>query len=296
MRRIFVFILLIYSVNLKSQEFNCVVNINSAEIGISNRQVFNTMQNAIFEYMNNTKWTNIPYKNHEKINCSLTINILEIPSANQYKGTLQLQVSRPVYNTTYQTPILVFNDDKINFNYEEFQPLVYNENNYTSNLVSLLTYYAYTILGFHADTFGYKGGENYFKLAENVVNISQQDGGSGWNRIDGNDTRYTLNDNILSPAFEAFRKTMYEYHRLGLDTMADNAMQAKEQIAASIIGLQPVFDGRPNTFMVRIFMDTKSDEIEDIFSDGPSVNIAELKEVLGKMSPINEAKWQNIKN
>jgi len=136
-----------------AQELNCVVNINSAEIGISNKQVFVTMQNAIFEYMNNTKWTNIAYLENEKINCSLTINIIDNPATNQYKGSLQLQVSRPVYNATYTTSVLNFNDNDINFNYEEYQPLVYNENSFDSNLVSILTFYVYTILGFEADSF-----------------------------------------------------------------------------------------------------------------------------------------------
>lgn len=296
MRRIVFTLLLLSQFFVQAQELNCIVYINADQIDASNKQVFNTMQSAIFEYMNNTKWTTIPYKNHEKINCSLTINILEIPAANQYKGSLQLQVSRPVYNATYQTPILTFNDDNVSFNYEEFQPLVYNENSFSSNLVSLLTFYAYTILGFQADSFAFKGGENFFKLAENVMNISQQDGGSGWNRIDGNYTRYMMNNSILSPAFEQFRKTMYEYHRLGLDKMVDDKMNAKDNIKSSIIDLKKLFDSRPNTYLVRIFFDTKSDEIEDIFSDGPSTDISQLKEALSKMSPTNEAKWKNIKN
>ncbi|MCK5637867.1 MAG: DUF4835 family protein, partial [Flavobacteriaceae bacterium] len=157
MYKYLIILFLFVTIQSKSQELNCVVNINSSEIGISNKQVFVTMQDAIFEYMNNTKWTNIGYKEHEKINCTITINIIDNPAVNQYKGSLQLQVSRPVYNSTYKTSILNFNDNDISFKYEEYQPLVYNENNFDSNLVSLLTFYAYTILGFEADSFGYKG-------------------------------------------------------------------------------------------------------------------------------------------
>lgn len=289
------FILLIFALQTSAQELNCVVTINASEIGVSNRQVFTTMQNAIFEYMNNTKWTNIAYKNHEKIDCSLIINILDNPSTNQYKGSLQLQVSRPVYNATYTTPILNFNDNDINFIYEEYQPLVFNANSFDSNLVSLLTFYAYTILGFQADSFSYKGGENFFKMAENVVNISQQDGGSGWKKIDGNTTRYQLNENLLSPVYEAFRKSMYTYHILGLDRLADDQRGAKESIATSIIGLESLFDDRPNTFLIRVFMDTKSDEIVDIFADGPRVETGKLREVLSKIFPSLDSKWKEIK-
>jgi len=279
-----------------AQELNCVVNINSAEIGISNKQVFVTMQNAIFEYMNNTKWTNIAYLENEKINCSLTINIIDNPATNQYKGSLQLQVSRPVYNATYTTSVLNFNDNDINFNYEEYQPLVYNENSFDSNLFSILTFYVYTILGFEADSFGYKGGEEFHTLAEGVVNVAQQGGGKGWKKIDGNNTRYQLNENLLSPVYEQYRKTMYEYHLHGLDQMADDKRGAKENIAQAIIDLNKLYNDRPNTFLTRVFMDTKSEEIVDIFSDGPKINITELREVLSRIFPSFDAKWSDIKN
>ena len=278
-----------------AQELNCVVYINSDEIGVSNKQIFETLQNDIFEYMNNTKWTSSVYKNHEKINCSITINILEAPSSNKFKGSLQLQVSRPVYNSTYTTSILNFNDNDISFNYEEYQPLNYNRNSFDSNLVSLLTYYVYTILGFHADTFSLKGGENYFKEAENVVNQAQQGGGKGWNNIDGNYTRYKLNENLLSPVFEEFRKTMYLYHLHGLDRMVEDKTQAKKAISGSIISLKKIYDDRPNTFLIRVFMDTKSDEIVDVFSDGPRTDNSELREVLIKIFPALDPKWQQIK-
>ena len=278
-----------------SQEINCTVTINTAEVGISNRQVFTTMQNAIFEYINNTKWTNIPYQNHEKINCSLTINILDVPSANQFKGSLQLQVSRPVYNATYTTSILNFNDNDISFSYEEYQPIQYNENNFDSNLASILTYYVYTILGFEADTFAYRGGETFFRLAESVVNVAQQGGGVGWKKIDGNNTRYQLNENLLSPVYDQFRKTMYEYHLHGLDKMVDDTKQAKENIAKAVSDLQNLFNERPNTFLIRVFMDTKSDEIVDIFSDGPRISTTRLIEVLNRIFPSFDSKWKEIK-
>jgi len=278
-----------------AQELNCVVYINSDEIGISNKQIFETLQNDIFEYMNNTKWTSSVYKNHEKINCSITINILEAPSSNRFKGSLQLQVSRPVYNSTYTTSVLNFNDNDISFTYEEYQPLVYNENSFDSNLVSLLTFYAYTILGYEADTFGYKGGENFFKLAENVVNIAQQGGGAGWNKIDGNYTRYQLNENLLSPVYDQYRRTVYEYHLLGLDRMVDNKREAKEAISKSITALQNLFNDRPNTFLIRVFMDTKSDEIVDVFADGPSIDTSQLRDVLTKIYPSFNEKWKEIK-
>ena len=295
MRR-FVFILLFFvGLNVSSQELNCTVFINDSEIGVSNKSLFETMQNDIFEYLNNTKWTSSAYKTHQKINCSLTINILEVLSGNSFRGSLQLQVSRPVYNSTYSTPILNFNDNDISFIYQEFQPLVYNEVSFESNLSSLLTFYAYTILGYQADTFGYKGGEDFFKKAENVMIVAQQGGGVGWNRIDGNYTRYQLNENLLSPVYEQYRKTMYEYHILGLDRMVDNSTEAKESMLNSIVGLEKLYNDRPNNFLIRVFMDTKSDEIVDIFSDGPKIDTSKLKAVLSKIYSSYDEKWGEIK-
>ena len=291
-----VFIILMFSgLSTSAQELNCMVFINHSEIGVSNKKIFETMQNDIFEYMNNTRWTSTAYKTHERIDCSITINILEAPSTNSFRGSLQLKVSRPVYNATYSTPILSFNDNNISFNYEEFQPLVYNENNFDSNLVSILTFYAYTILGYQGDTFGFKGGDYFFKMAEKVMNVAQQGGGVGWNRIDGNYTRYQLNENLLSPVYEQYRKTMYEYHILGLDRMVDNSRDAKEVIGRSIADLEKLYNERPNNFLIRVFMDTKSDEIVDIFSDGPRIDTNDLKEALSKIYPSFEEKWKEIK-
>jgi hypothetical protein len=225
----------------------------------------------------------------------MTINILEVKSGSQFNGTLQLLVSRPVYNSTYLTPILSFNDSQVSFNYEEYQPMVYNNNAFDSNLLSILTYYAYTIIGFQADTFSFKGGERFFEQAENVVNVAQQGGASGWKRIDGNNTRYQLNENLLSPVYEPFRMAMYNYHLNGLDVMVDDSRRAKETISQSVIELKKIFDDRPNTFLIRVFMDTKSDEIVDIFSDGPRIETTELREVLSKIFPSFDPKWKEIK-
>ena len=291
----FVLLLFLISLNTISQELNCRVNINSDEIGISNKQVFITLQKDISDYLNNTKWTNLFYGVNEKIDCILSINILEVKSGTQFSGTLQLLVSRPVYDSTYLTPILSFNDTKISFSYEEYQPMVYNENAFDSNLLSILTFYAYTIIGFQADTFSFKGGENFFELAENVVNVAQQGGAPGWKRIDGNNTRYTLNENLLSPVYEPFRMAMYNYHIHGLDLMVQDNRRAKEAIGQAVMELEKIFDDRPNTFLIRVFMDTKSDEIVDIFSDGPRIETTELRQVLSKIFPSFDPKWREIK-
>ena len=295
MFRLFVILIFGSILNVNAQELNCLVIVNSDQIQNSNTQVYNTLQNAIVEYMNNTIWTNGNYKAQEKINCAITLNITEQPSSNEFKGNLSVQASRPVYNSTYQTPTLNFKDDQLSFTYNEYESLIYNENSFDSNLVSMLTFYAYTILGIDADTFSPLGGEQFHKQAENVVNQAQQGGYSGWNRIDGNNTRYQLNENILSPVYKDYRDVLYSYHLKGLDIMSDDAKEAKKNMAEALMKLQNVYNRRANAFLLRVFMDTKSDEIVDVFSDGPRTGAANLKELLLKIYPTFNTKWEKIK-
>lgn len=295
MHKILYILFFVFIAQGKAQELNCLVIVNADQIQNTNNQIYNTLQNEITEYINNTKWTNNSYKPHEKISCAITLNILEQPSSNEFRGNIQIQASRPVFNSTYQTPIFNYKDDNLSFTYNEFQPLIYNENSFESNLVSILTFYAYTIIGIDADTFSLKGGEQFHQLAEKVVNLAQQGGFSGWNRIDGSNTRYQLNENILSPVYEDFRKVLYEYHIKGLDLMSDNKKEAKNNVANAIMSLQNIYNRRANAYLLRVFMDTKSDEIIDVFSDGPRINSTNLKELLLKIYPTFSTKWEKIK-
>ena len=295
MRKILFILVLSGIFNLNAQELNCLVNINYDQIQNSNTQVYNTLQSSIVEYMNNTKWTSSNYKAQEKINCAITLNIIEQPSSNEFKGNISVQASRPVFNSTYQTPILNFKDDQLSFTYNEYESLIYNENSFDSNLISMLTFYAYTILGIDADTFSPMGGEQFHKQAENVVNQAQQGGYSGWNRIDGNNTRYQLNENILSPVYKDFRDVLYSYHLKGLDIMSNNQKEGKKNMSESLMKLQNIYNRRANAFLLRVFMDTKSDEIVDVFSDGPRTGTTNLKELLLKIYPTFNTKWEKIK-
>jgi Domain of unknown function (DUF4835) len=296
MRKIVIFILLISSLSITAQELNCTVTVNSDRIRGSNRTIFVTLQNTISEYLNATKWTNRTVKPFEKIKCAVSIFILDQPQPNQFKGNIQIQVNRPVYKANYQTTIFNFKDDNLSFSYKEFDPFFYNENSFDNNLVSILTFYAYTILGIDADSFAPNGGEVFYEQAENVVNQAQQSGYVGWGKIDGNGTRYELNENILSPVYSEFRKAVYQYHREGLDIMSTNAEVAKKAIANAIIRLQKIYDARPNAFLLRVFTDAKADEIVSIFSGGPTYDVAKLRSVLLKISPYNNSKWKKLNN
>jgi len=279
---------------LNAQELNCTLSINSDNISGSNKQVYVTLENALNEFINQTSWTSYNYKTQERVICNITITILE-QNGDEFNGNIQVQSSRPVYNSTYLTPVFNFKDTNFKFRYQEFEPLVYSDNTFESNLVSMMTYYAYVILGMDADTFSLGGGMPFFTKAQDVVVQAQQGGYSGWNQKDGPRTRFTLIDNALSPTYNLFHKSMYQYHMEGLDLMSKDQKIAKKNISESILTLKTIYDSRPAAFLLRVFMDAKSDEIVDIYSDGPNFDTFKLKEDLLKISPLNAEKWNLIK-
>jgi hypothetical protein len=295
MRKIFHIILIIFSIaQVNSQELKCTIAVVSDRIPGSNRQIFTTLENALNEFVNQRRWTSYAYKPQERIDCNLTLTILE-QSGNEFKGHIQIQSSRPIYNSSYLTPVFNFKDDNFSFNYAEFQPLQFNENIFESNLISIVSFYVYTILGFDADTFSLNGGTSFFTRAQDILVQSQQSGYAGWNQNDGPGTRFTLIDNILSPTYSLFRKALYTYHLQGLDVMSDDNRKAKEKIAESIMDLKSIFSVRPNAFLLRVFMDSKATEIVSVFSDGPIYDTQTLKDDLLQISPINAGKWNEIK-
>jgi len=295
MRKIVQIVIALFAViQLNAQELNCTITVNSDKIPGSNKQIFNTLQTSLNEFVNQNRWTNFNYKPQELINCNLTLTILE-HSGSDFKGHIQIQSSRPVYNSTYLTPVFNFKDDNFSFQYTEFEPLQFNENSFESNLVSVISFYVYTILGMDADTFSLNGGTVYFTKAQDVLVLAQQSGYVGWNQNDGAKTRFTLIDNMLSPTYDMFREAMYNYHLNGLDMMSMDTKVAKEAIFKVVENLKTIYDARPNAFLLRVFMDSKADEIVDVFSDGPRFDTSKLKDDLLRISPLNASKWEAIK-
>jgi hypothetical protein len=293
-RTIQILICILLAGHLNAQELNCTITVNADKIPGSNKQVFSTLETALNEFVNQKRWSNYNYKVQERISCNFTLTILE-HSGGDYRGHIQIQSSRPVYNSSYLTPVFNFKDDNFSFRYTEFEPLLFNENNFESNLVSMISFYVYTILGMDADTFSMNGGTSFFTQAQNILVQAQQSGYSGWNQNDGTKTRYTLIDNILSPTYSLFRETMYNYHLKGLDLMTQDKKKAKDEIAEAIVDLKSIYNVRPNAYLLRIFMDSKADEIVDIFSDGPRYDTDDLKDDLTRISPLNAAKWDGLK-
>ncbi|WP_028375689.1 DUF4835 family protein [Leeuwenhoekiella sp. MAR_2009_132] len=287
-------IFLFCGIGLHAQELNCSVTINAEQTGQSNLQVFRTLKSELTEFMNNTTWTDLNVKQQERIDCSLVIIVSNINS-DSFTASVQIQSSRPVYNSTYNTPVFNFNDKQFNFRYTEFQPLNYNPNNFDSNLISVLSFYAYTIIGLDASTYELGGGEPYFEEAKRIVNTAQQQVSDGWSAQSGTQSRYRLNQDLLSPNFREFSDALYAYHKNGLDYMADNTKEAKQSIAVTLQLFNQLYANRPNNFLSRVFFDTKAEEIASMFSGGPQVNVSNLVTILNKVAPTKSSYWQQIK-
>ena len=294
MRRHFFIFFLFISVLSVGQELNCTVTVVAQQTGNDNNQVFRTLERQLTEFINNTQWTDKKFKTQERIECSMVINVQNYNN-DAFSATLQVQSSRPVYGSTYSTPVYTFNDKDFQFRYLEFQNLVFNSNQFESNLISTLAFHIYMILGMDADTFAPNGGNNYFRQAQTIVNYSAGNGGKGWKLEDGLQSRFALIDNLLSPTYKEFRSSMYSYHRDGLDLMYKDLKKGKEAVSASISDLQKMHGRRPNSFLMRVFFDSKANEVASIFSGGPSVSISQLVNALNKISPVNASKWQKIK-
>jgi len=294
MRRILLFFIFLSSITISSQELNCQVTVNFDQVSGSNRQVFTTLETAISEFVNQKKWTDKTVKSQERINCAMNIIITKRDN-NTFEGSIQIQSTRPVYGTSYETPILNIRDNDFNFKYNEFDQFIYNPTRFDSNLISTIVFYTYIILGVDADSFALNGGETYLKEAENVTLQAQQSGFAAWSNQVGVQNRFQMIDNLLSPGLNQFRSVIYNYHRKGLDKLTGDAKIAKQSLENSIITLDRLFNKVIGNPLLRLFFDAKADEIVNLYSDGPNTRSKQrLIAVLQKISPNNSSKWRNI--
>lgn len=293
MRKYIVVLLLLISGSTFAQELNVTVEFNTSQVGATNQQVFKTLKKALTEFVNNTKWTDKALKQNEKINCSFFFNITAFDNINKFEGSLQVQASRPVYNSTYSTSILNINDKDVKFEYTEFQNLNFNLNSYDSNLLSVVAFYANMIIGIDADSFQFEGGNKAFENASTIVSLAQITQEKAWTS-NGTQNRYYLVNDILAPTYLPFRKAIYEYHLGALDIMANNPKEGKENIKKALKTLTEVAAVRPNAYLTRVFFDAKADEILSIFTDGPKIEVTQVIENLNRLSPTNSSKWSQI--
>ena len=293
-----VLIMLILPSSFFAQELDCNVQIVSQQVQGTNKQVFETMQNAVFEFMNNRVWTNHVYGMEERIECNMLFNITEQISADEFRGTLQIQASRPVFNSNYNTTMLNFLDNDIHFNYLEFEPLEFDLNTHVSNLTSILAYYAYLILALDYDSFSFEGGSPYWQAAEKVIDNAQNAPQKGWKPFDNSShrNRYWLVKDYIDEDYAPCREFSYRYHRHGLDMMDAKIIESRLEVATNLEILQKVYRQKPDPFMQPLHMifDSKADELINIFSESFQEEKNRVYELLNEIDPANANKYKAI--
>jgi hypothetical protein len=283
---------------VESQELRCNIQIVTQQIQGTNKQVFQTLQTAIYEFMNNTNWTNHVYAFDERIECNFMFNITEQLSADEFKGTLQIQSRRPIFNTNYNTVMLNYMDNNIHFRYVEFEPLQFDPTQHISNLTSLLAFWAYFIIGMDYDSFSYLGGTPFLAQAENIVTNAQNAREAGWKPFESLDhkNRYWLINDILNDSYKPIREFNYKFHRLGLDVMDEKVTEGRAVIAEGLVDLQKVFRDKPDPFMhlLQITMDAKADEMVNIFSESFTEEKQRAIRILQEIDPANKVKYEKL--
>ncbi len=292
--RKFLFLILVSNLKLSSQNVNCNFVLNSEFVDQTNQQVFSTLEKSVNEFINSNLWNNKSLETHQKVKFNLVLNLNSYIGSN-FTGTLQVQVERPVYESSYLTPIFNFLDKDISFQYDEYQPLFYNPVSFESNLISILSFYVYVAMGMESDTFKFNSGTIYFEEAQKIVSLAQQKNIKGWNQADGTRNRFWLVDTLLSNTFREYRAVQYQYHREGMDIMTTDLTKAKNGVLFSLEKFLPLYKRRPNAFLIQTFFDAKSDEIVDIFSEGPKVEVKKALRTLNKIAPYFGPKWEKIR-
>ncbi|NJN25110.1 MAG: DUF4835 family protein [Cyclobacteriaceae bacterium] len=293
-RLLLAFAMLFFSHLLAGQELNCQVTVNDERANTSDRQVFRDMEKAFARFMNDRKWTENNYLPEERIDCSMAITIESMPAVGVFNATVQIQSSRPVYNSSYFSLLLNFADRDWQFEYIESTPLDYGDNIYTSNLTSILAFYAYIIIGLDNDTFSEFGGENQFKKALDIVNLAQQSDRVGWQAFQSNRNRYWLSENLNNQDLRPIRKGLYTYHRLGLDQFEAKPDESRELILGVLKDIQAANRNIPNSILKISFFDTKKSELSKIFEKGNPATRKEAYNLLINLDPTNTESYKSI--
>jgi hypothetical protein len=294
MKRFLLLFIFFFPLLALAQELDCKVQVMSQQIQGTNKKIFETLQQSLFEFMNEKKWTSHVYSMDERIECNILINVTEQISTDEFKATIQVQSNRPIFNTTLNSPMLNYMDNDFQFKYIEYQPIEFNETSSNPNLVSVLAFYAYVIIGLDYDSFSLYGGTEYIQKAEAIVNNMQSVSERGWKQFESTRNRFWITQNLTDQKFKPIRECWYKYHRLGLDVMSEKTADGRAVIAESFNLLQGVHREKPGSFLMQMFFNAKSDEIVNIFSESYPDEKARVVNVLKEVDPSNSNKYQKI--
>ncbi len=293
-RLLILFVGLVITLNMTAQELMCSVNINSQRIEGVDKSVFDAMQTSMFEFVNNRKWTSFNYKMNERIECAILFTVKEVTNGDDFTGTLNIVLQRPVYKTDYLSPIINMVDQDIHFKYIPYQPMEFADNAYMNNLTSILAYYAYLILGLDFDTFSLYGGDVFYDKAQAVVNSAQSAPEQGWQAFEGPKNRAQLISLITNASYKSLRMFLYEYHRRGLDYMSEDAEGSRSSIGKSLIHFKTVNDKRPGLYPMQIFVETKRDEIVNIFKEATPAEKTAMINIMKDVDPANSSTYESV--
>lgn len=280
--------------SLSAQELNCAVTINSDQIQGTNKQVFETLQNAVSDYLNTTVFTNAKYAANEKIECRLFLTVKEYKD-DTFTGDIQIQSLRPVYNSSYTTTLINFKDTKVEFTYAENEPLVYSVNNMESQLTAILNFYAYLILAVDSDSFAPHGGDPYFERLAQIVQMAQSAGESGWKAFEDTKNRSAVLSSFTDPATSLIRDMIYSYHRQGLDNMSVSVDKGRAAVTESLAAIEKVYRTAPMSVALSMFKDAKLDELVNIYSKAPVSERETVYKMLEPIYPTEQTRLEQLK-
>jgi len=293
MKNFLVLFVLFLSPALFAQELNCKVELNSAQVQGVDASVFQKLKKDIYDFVNSRKWTSDAYAVEEKIECSFFITV-KSATVDRYEATLQVQSFRPVFGSTYKSMLLDINDNDFNFSYTPSQTLDFSDNEYISNLTSVLAFYANVILAFDYDSFALKGGTDYFAKAQNIINNAQNIAEVGWRSTIGSKNRYWLMENLMNEVYEPIRVCTYKYHRLGLDVMSKETDKGRQALAEGLLLLEQVTKRKPNSYSIKVFFDAKNQEIINIYRDESVSDKKTMMDYLSRIDPGNSSRYAKI--
>lgn len=297
MKRFFLTLLVLcVSFSVMAQDFQCSVSVNSSQISGSNKSKYSTLQQTLYSFINDRKWCQYNLKANERIECSLLITLSDV-SGDVMKGSMTVQMQRPVYGSNYKSPLLNFQDKDVKFQYEEGQALEYSENASLSQLTSLIAFYLNFFLAIDFDTFSQNGGEPYFTKCQSIVSVNQSASEPGWKSYEtGQKNRYWLMENMTNSQYSKFHDFFYTYHRLGLDVMSESPDAGRASVLEALKMLQDISKIKSNLFMVQIITLAKSQEIINIFSEGTQTEKNTVINIMKQLDPANQSKYAAIKN
>ncbi|NNF35273.1 MAG: DUF4835 family protein [Saprospiraceae bacterium] len=293
-----VIVTILFSFHIEAQELNVNARVIAPNNTTVDKVIFNNLEVAIREFFNNTKWTNDEFETLEKINANIQFTITSEINTNTFEADLIVQSNRPVYSSEYNTPMLNLIDKGVTITYNNFQPIERSENQYVDNLSSILTYYAYIILAFDYESFAPYGGEQYFKLAQQTMNVlpnNVANGDKGWNQNSSDRNRYWLIENIFNPRLRNFRAAFYDYHRLGLDLMYSDADRSRATILATMNTINEANSSYLNSMLLNLFVDTKGNELIEIFKVADRNQKSRVRTTLTRINPSNAGKYEVLR-